>query len=500
MRWLPLLVFLAAAGFAWWHFAPRVALDINDEGIYLHGATRMLAGEEPYRDFFALTGPGTYWSHTAVFRLFGVTLPAARIPVTLSLALMTAGVFALTLRLAPLALALLTAFCFFSFETMQNALVVSNHRWESSALGLAAAWLAVAAMERGGRWTALLAGVAAVMAAWVTPPVGLVAAAIGGWLVFDSTVRRLLGWFLAGCAVSVAGGLCWLAAHGILGSMLDALLWSASNYAAPNKAAYGWVIGGFANLYKGADTQQAAVATVLLVFLSLPATLPLLNAVGWPLVVRRQPADRRPVLFLLICSVALVASTWPRPDMIHLMYVSPLAYVLGASLLNRVIHGRLRPIVFSVCGVAAAVLLVFTIQRPFTEQHLETRVGRVRGPDKDLNALRMIYRHVSEKDTLFVYPYWPMFYFFSGARNPTRYPYLQPGMFPESDEKLALEQLQAQPPSWVLYVDVPPESYLYVWPASDPKRLRMVLLEDYFKTRYVEVERSDVYRLLARRE
>ena len=52
----------------------------------------------------------------------------------------------------------------------------------------------------------------------------------------------------------------------------------------------------------------------------------------------------------------------------------------------------------------------------------------------------------------------------------------------------------------MLYVDVPPESYLYVWPASDPKRLRMVLLEDYFKTRYVEVERSDVYRLLARRE
>jgi len=47
----------------WAIVADRFSLSI-DEGIYLTGAERVSQGGVPHRDFFALTGPGTFWRCT----------------------------------------------------------------------------------------------------------------------------------------------------------------------------------------------------------------------------------------------------------------------------------------------------------------------------------------------------------------------------------------------------------------------------------------------------
>ena len=57
------------------------------------------------------------------------------------------------------------------------------------------------------------------------------------------------------------------------------------------------------------------------------------------------------------------------------------------------------------------------------------------------------------------------------------------------DEATALRELQARPPTWVLYEDVPPEVYLKHWPSSDPKRLRMNSIEQFFRENYRPVEK-----------
>jgi hypothetical protein len=50
----------------------------NDEGIYLEGAVRVFHGEAPYRDFFAITGPGTFRMLAALFhRRFARKCPPA---------------------------------------------------------------------------------------------------------------------------------------------------------------------------------------------------------------------------------------------------------------------------------------------------------------------------------------------------------------------------------------------------------------------------------------
>ncbi|HTS01775.1 MAG TPA: glycosyltransferase family 39 protein, partial [Thermoanaerobaculia bacterium] len=77
-----------------------------DEGNTLCAATRVLAGETPYRDFWLLHPPGTTWLLAGAFRVFGATLGVERAVKVVVVALTAALVFLLARRAArPLAAA-----------------------------------------------------------------------------------------------------------------------------------------------------------------------------------------------------------------------------------------------------------------------------------------------------------------------------------------------------------------------------------------------------------
>src|SRR5258708_21329086 len=89
---------LLAGLFFWWLVGRGVDL-LDDEGIYLDGARRILAGQAPYRDFFALTGPGAFWNLAFVFRVFGMGFSSARLLLVFDVALLAAGLFWLAAQL-----------------------------------------------------------------------------------------------------------------------------------------------------------------------------------------------------------------------------------------------------------------------------------------------------------------------------------------------------------------------------------------------------------------
>src|SRR2546427_6479111 len=120
-------VFLVASGLLWVFVADRLRLNI-DEGMYLHGALRSYNGETVFRDFAAQTGPGTFWLCQTAFRLFGVSLLHARIPLIVGLAAMAAGVFYLTAVLTARAFAWGTACVFLLLETSNTYLLAVDHR------------------------------------------------------------------------------------------------------------------------------------------------------------------------------------------------------------------------------------------------------------------------------------------------------------------------------------------------------------------------------------
>jgi 4-amino-4-deoxy-L-arabinose transferase-like glycosyltransferase len=489
-------VFIAAAAWILWTAGARFILANNDEGIYLAAAMRLAHGDVLYRDVFYYLPPGTPLIHAAALRIFGEKLWAARVPLAIDVGLLTACVFWLTSRLAGLRSGFVTAFCFLAFETAEHDRLVADHRWDSSAWATLAIVLTASLIASPSRMRAVLAGAAAALAAWITTPVAVVALAM--WIA-SCGLRRLRAmaiWIAAGAVACSAGFLAWLAAHADVRAFFDAILWPASHYASANRTPYGWVIGGYGNLFQGVTGGETIVVAIFLLFLTLPATLPILSLVAWPIRLRRRAEPA--IVFLLVSMLALIVSTLPRPDLIHLMYVSPLAYSLAATLITRALAGRAAMII-AICSVLmAATDFSIAANRRIGEPGIQTRLGTIRGTEGDLNVLRLVTDHVHPGDSFFAFPYWPNFYLFAGARNPTRYAYLQPGMFSAGDESIALGELERDPPRWVLYVDTPPESFLRIWPGSDPSRLRFPSIENFIATGYRTAQKLGTFDLRVR--
>src|SRR5262245_52574258 len=93
----PGLVALAAASFGWFFYGR--GLDVPDEGLLLHVAERLAAGEVPYRDVYFIYTPGLQYLLALLFRLLGPSL-AVEHAVQLGLHLaIVAVVYVLALRL-----------------------------------------------------------------------------------------------------------------------------------------------------------------------------------------------------------------------------------------------------------------------------------------------------------------------------------------------------------------------------------------------------------------
>jgi hypothetical protein len=482
------VVFLCAFAYLGWLAASRFVLALNDEGIYLDGGIRVLHGQVPYKDFFSLTGPGTFALEAASMRVFGTTLMAGRLPAVWDIAIITACLFWLVSRLDNRITAGFASFTFLAFVTLGDTAVVANHRWDSSAWAILAATLIVAAAD-GKRASAIsfAAGIAVGIAAWCTPPVTLAVIAVGVCVVVYRATRKLFVAYAGGVAVILTAGLIWIASTGALRAMLDSLLWSASNYADANRVWYGSVTGGYANLLHGGSLENTASTIALLLFLTLPATLPFLSAIWlW-----KRPSMT--VVTLLATGFALLLSTYPRWDLNHLTWISAPFYALTAVLIGR---SKFRKAVVVIVLIAASSCLLVSIQQRLRETSRVTTVGIVQGTPGNLDVLAMIQARVKPSDTLFVFPYRPLLYFVTGAHNPTRYSFLQPGMFSDKDESEALSELRAHPPQWVFYTHVPPEAYLRIWPGSDPRRLQMADIEDFLRENYEGTEQWADFRLL----
>ena len=141
-------VFFTVAALLWWLAGSRLVF-INDEGIYLEGARRMFLGAAPYRDFFALTGPGVYWNLYLVFHLFGVSLPSARLLLICDVSLIAACLYWLGAMFQSRLLGVWLAWFYVAVLSADTSALLVNHRWDSAALIVLAVVLLVRASRSG---------------------------------------------------------------------------------------------------------------------------------------------------------------------------------------------------------------------------------------------------------------------------------------------------------------------------------------------------------------
>ncbi len=483
-------VFAAVAVAAWWLWANRFFLSL-DEGIYLSGAERILRGQAPYRDFFVITGPGSFWIEAAILRVLGPTLRHARLALVFDLALISAAVYWLMARLTGRYFALVATFTFFALETRPLFRLYANHRWDSSAFSLLAVLLVFVGTERPRFSTFIAAGMAAAAAAWITPSMLAVMVLLSFWLVMVRELRRQCIPFLLGIAsVSLlAGGVLFF--QGALVPMFRDLLWTARHYPAANRVPYGYgavAPGGLKATLAGAHGANFIVGATGFLAVLLPALLPLLVYVGWMVRrLRRKEIDDREKLatLLMLASFGFVISTYPRWSADQLLFIAPIFYVLAGYLISRIVKGRLGRTVAVACALALAVAAFsYSVLNVISEPVIETCIGRLRADPLDQSLIKLATSRISPGDSLFVYPYLPIVYFLTGGRNPTSYSFLQPGMMQEPDYEKALEELRARPPRWVFFFGLPPATYRGIWPAADPAALKPTLVDHFILSNY----------------
>ena len=115
---------------------------------------------------------------------------------------------------------------------------------------------------------------------------------------------------------------------------------------------------------------------------------------------------------------------------------------------------------------------------------MHTPVGDVRANAAEAPAVAELLARVQPGQSLFVYPYKPLFYFLTQAGNPTRYPYLQPGLMSDQDVRMALSELEARPPEWVLYMDLSQAEFERVFPSGKGFNSHHPQLEGWIQANY----------------
>jgi len=485
---LGLAVFVAAFAWFWWITGDMFKFG-NDEGIYLEGGRRVALGQQPYRDFFALTGPLTFWIEGLLARWSGDALGVMRLPMVLDVAFLVWAVYWVSARYASSLFSAAMALTFLVYETQIPKLAV-NHRWDSAALGTAAVVVALEAHQRRSKGFWMAAGLLGAAAGWATPSVLIVAVPLLLWAW--SRGRRELVAFLGGGALVTAVAAAYLEWNHALIPLIRSMLWTGANYTAANRVAFGQVVrmaGGARDVHAIPFTQDLPGA----IYILLAAILPIAAMLGWCLYQRRSE-HRVPwaeILPLLGATAALLLSAWPRWTSDELFYTAALSAGLCAGLIYFAIPDRSRRAVGIVLLLAASAAAAQKAGAALDRYPFPTRVGVVHGTGEDREFIEALEQRVPEGDSMFAFPYLPLMYYLLNARNPTRYSYLQPGMMNADDEVRAIAELSAAPPRWVIFEEMPPAAILILWPGSDPARIPMAAIHRYLDLHYRDVETVD---------
>jgi hypothetical protein len=302
----------------------------GDEGIYLQGGRLVALGQQPYRDFFAITGPLSFWIEGVLAAWSGMRLAVMRLPPIFDAAFLAYAVYYLTSRYTGVLYSGGTAISFLAYEVRLRQLNV-NHRWDSAALAMGAILLARHAKLVKSPWCAAASGFLLVAAACATPSMLVVAIPLFVWC----------GWQDARGAIALAGGAtaavgiaaAYLQSEHALLPMIHAMLWTSANYTQANRVFYGGLpLGGVARIEAGNWLAQLAFS-----FSLLPAIFPLAAIVGWAFYFRRSGnrGDFAEIAPLLPVTAALVISTWPRWSSDALLHTLSLSWFLCALLFYR---------------------------------------------------------------------------------------------------------------------------------------------------------------------
>ena len=269
------------------YFLPflRLLSHQGDEGTLITAAVRVSEGQLPFRDFFEVMGPGTFYWLALFFKLLGTTWLATRICLLFTTLGITLLLFYLARRLRCGMEAV--PVIFFVAVSFHNWNAISHHM-DSTLLGLASFAALTYWIDQPRRIMLFLAGAGANLTTWIMLQKGAhcvcrLSSCCGFFIAGNSAFAQSLT-LLGGYFLTIASGTALFWRAGGLPDLIYAnLLWPLTNYSGVNAVPYGLE---FRELYWDSfiasfgAVAPSPVAMAISAFLSIP----FLIVMGLPLV------------------------------------------------------------------------------------------------------------------------------------------------------------------------------------------------------------------------
>jgi hypothetical protein len=501
-------VLLALGSAAYLYPFVRVLWRVGDEGTLVYGAARVAEGAVPYRDFFEVMGPGSFYCLALFFKLFGETWFVTRAVLLVTGVLLTLITYWLARRLGPQS-NLLPAILLLVFNL--PLWPATNHHWDSNLFALLSFAVFLLWVDTSRTWLLFAAGaLAGITTAFMQQKGVLLLAAHllvlwmlrRDWAHWRYAAARLLAGYLT---IATAVVLYFYAAGALRELIYANIIWPFTNYHNVNSMpyAYGlreWYWDSWMSLLLPVSSPIASYGAAS-IFL-----LPLLLIAGLPLLVLILAAGRRSVAFdratlpYWVVGTALWLSEIHRMDMTHLIYGSPVLLILCTYLWQsrQEKFWRYGTAVLAISVVLFAAFNALVAQA--AQARMATRRGMVYTFAQDA-ALQFLDNKVQSGQEVFVYPYYPMYYFLSATQNPTRYSILMYHINTEAQFRevvTALEQKKVRYVLWDTLVDGP---NLKQWfPAYKQPAREKLIMEPYLTEHYNMVAIKNGFRLLERKD
>ena len=447
LKFLPHALALLAVAVAVAHF--RTQIDSNDEGIAAMGAWRILLGQVPYREFFAIETPLSFYAIAPLYALFGVSLTVGRVATQLLGVALVVLVFRLARRWMqdPLFAAVPLAFL---CQAGVGVLPFANHHWFADVFGLAALLSAARALADGWKPGWWLSGAAAALAFSSLQDQGLFLlsglAIVAGYAPPKGSRGRSLVSFGGGALIATLPlAAIVLPRAGWAVAWHDLVVFPLTAYRDTPGNAYGffqpfgellaqWTSGA----WRQAPAFSAAATITSLALIATPIAAPFLVLWTW----RRRGGSPASAAVLLVGVIGFVLTAFHRWAPINLQWAAaPPALALGFWLQHE--HDaspRGRRWTSVLAWVLMAAFVVFGVGRIGQAMNdriwfdVDSPAGRTRVPGRAVGEsieemIQTVGRRVPQNEALLVYG-WPTWGFATLHPCPIRWDGFAPPDFP----------------------------------------------------------------------
>lgn len=506
---------------AYFFFFVEVLWRIGDEGTLVYGAQLVAQGALPYRDFFEVMGPGSFYWLGLFFKLFGTNVIVARAVLLFTASFTIILLYWMTRRIyqGPFELLPSIFYLLISFPLWPG----TNHHWDSNLFALLAVGAFFLWQDRGRWWFLALAGVLAGLTSCFIQQKGLLLVAalalvvlVNGYRAGEakSRVASSLGILLGGFAA--LGGLVLLfffLAGGFSDLIYANLIWPLTRYHNVNVLPYGyglqaWVGSYYHNLLQNllpppfAQVVGFLLLIPLLFIIFLPFLLFGLTGVSCLSKANSAKIFNATMLPYWAAGLALWVSELHRKDVIHLIYGSPLLLILFLVIWNYY-WDRQKLLKYLGMGLITSSVILFgsfnVLIAASANQKIVTRRGILYGFKED-PALKFLIEHTKPGDYAFIYPYYPMYYFLADVKNPTRYSILLYHINTEAQFDEAIRALEQKQVKYVLWDTLVAGSNLKTWfPQYKQPPKDILHLEHYLEDHYEAIGTQNGFKILRRR-